>query len=177
MLYYLYYRHYPPGDYVSAIKITTRIAEIKPGDAENEINALVVQENLLIGKESRTAQREREINSLENLIAAHPDPLDYLPNVMMSVTKVEEVLVESICRGDIKPTAKQLAPLRCKFLTNNLPFLKIAPFKVEELSLEPYITVFHEVISDAEIAFVKKLSQSEVSAHVLCYSLNTNRNQ
>lgn len=147
---------------MSAIEITTRISQINPGDAENEMNALVVQENLLIGKESRTAQRERQINSMEKLIADNPDPLDYLPNVMMSVTKVEEVLVEAICRGDIKPTAKQLAPLRCKYITNNSPFLKIAPFKVEEMSLEPYIVVFHEVISDTEIATVKKLSQSEV---------------
>lgn len=71
-------------------------------------------------------------------------------------------LYEALCRGDADVSPKILAPLRCRYVTNNSPFLKIAPFKLEEVSLDPYIVVFHDVIYDVEIEMIKNHSKPKV---------------
>lgn len=75
----------------------------------------------------------------------------------------ERRLYEMMCRGDIKKTPKELSKLHCKYLTNGSPFLKIAPFKIEEANLDPYIIVFHEVLYDHEIDVIKTLAKPRVS--------------
>uniref|UniRef100_A0A2M4AR83 Putative prolyl 4-hydroxylase subunit alpha-2 n=2 Tax=Anopheles triannulatus TaxID=58253 RepID=A0A2M4AR83_9DIPT len=57
----------------------------------------------------------------------------------------------SLCRGESPRTASEVAKLRCRYVSNNVPFLKIAPLKLEEASLDPFIAVYHQVISDREI--------------------------
>lgn len=68
------------------------------------------------------------------------------------------------CRGDLKKSPLEEAQLKCRYVTNNLPFLKIAPFKVEEVNLEPPILVFHDVISDDEIEKIKELAAPQVKS-------------
>lgn len=69
---------------------------------------------------------------------------------------------EGLCRGDIQPSTEELAELRCKYVTNKSPFLKIAPLKLEEVSLDPYIVVYHDVIYDAEIELIKSFALPKV---------------
>lgn len=115
------------------------------------------------GRKSLTELRKFDEDLVAKRILEYDNPLDYIKNPMFSSQNTyEERLYEAVCRGDITPTPKQLAPLRCRYLTNNLPFLKIAPFKLEEVALEPYIVVYHDVMSDKEIEIVKELSQPKV---------------
>lgn len=53
--------------------------------------------------------------------------------------------------------------LTCRYLTENHPFLKIAPFKVEIKYLSPDIFLFHDVITDSEIQEIKKMGRPLVS--------------
>jgi prolyl 4-hydroxylase len=46
-------------------------------------------------------------------------------------------------------------------VTNTSPFLKIAPLKLEEFSLSPYIVVYHDVIYEKEIEVLKTLSKQK----------------
>lgn len=46
-----------------------------------------------------------------------------------------------------KPSKK----LHCRYNTSTTPFTRIAPLKMEELGLDPYMVVFHDVIYDTEI--------------------------
>uniref|UniRef100_A0A2M4BK34 procollagen-proline 4-dioxygenase n=2 Tax=Anopheles marajoara TaxID=58244 RepID=A0A2M4BK34_9DIPT len=57
----------------------------------------------------------------------------------------------SLCRGESPRTAAEVSKLRCRYESNRVPFLKIAPLKLEEVSLDPFIVVYHQVISDREI--------------------------
>lgn len=66
---------------------------------------------------------------------------------------------ELLCRKGSQLTAK---PLRCRYATNNSPFLKIGPIKVEEHSLNPYIVVYHDLIYDEEIEFIKQEAKPKV---------------
>lgn len=75
----------------------------------------------------------------------------------------ERKLYEKACRGEVKPSEKIIAKLKCKYVDNNVPFLKIAPFKMEEAYLDPYIVIYIDVMSDNEIEVVKRLAKPKVS--------------
>lgn len=46
-------------------------------------------------------------------------------------------------------------PLSCAYATNNLPFLLMHPLQVEILSWDPYIVIYHNVLSDNELKDLK----------------------
>lgn len=75
----------------------------------------------------------------------------------------ERKTYEMLCRGDIKLSLKKQAQLKCRYVTNKSAFLKIAPLKLEEAYLDPYIVIYHEVISDREIETVKNMAKPRVS--------------
>lgn len=52
--------------------------------------------------------------------------------------------------------------LRCRLVTNNVPFLYIQPVKMEEAYHKPLIVIYHNVISDDEMETVKKMAQPRV---------------
>lgn len=52
--------------------------------------------------------------------------------------------------------------LRCRYVTNNVPYLFIQPFKMEEAFHKPLIVIYHNVVSDDEIETVKKMAQPRV---------------
>lgn len=64
-----------------------------------------------------------------------------------------------MCRGELKPTPAELRPLRCRYVNNNVPFLRIAPLKLEEAYLDPYIVVYHDAMYDSEIELIKKMAR------------------
>lgn len=81
----------------------------------------------------------------------------------MQPERPERVLYEKLCRGEIQQTPEELSKLHCKYVTNNKPFLKIAPLKLEEAHLKPYIVVFHDVMYDNEMEYIKESAKPRVS--------------
>lgn len=49
------------------------------------------------------------------------------------------------CRG--RNTVPKKSYLRCRYFTEGTPFLQLAPLKLEQLNLEPFVGIFHDVIS------------------------------
>lgn len=66
-------------------------------------------------------------------------------------------LINQACRNELRKSDEELSKLFCRFVSNSA-FSKLAPFKVEEANLDPYIAIYHDVISDAEIKDFKKFS-------------------
>jgi len=64
-----------------------------------------------------------------------------------------------LCRGERLMDAKAEGALRCRYVTNNNPFLLLAPVKEEEVFLKPRLVVYHDVISEEEMETVKRLSK------------------
>ncbi|EDW70718.2 uncharacterized protein Dvir_GJ13933 [Drosophila virilis] len=58
------------------------------------------------------------------------------------------------CRG-LFPKPKSLS---CRYNSTTTPFLRLAPLKLEEISHDPYIVMYHNVLSDSEIEEMKQLS-------------------
>lgn len=75
----------------------------------------------------------------------------------------ERDLYEMLCRGEVTLPVEEASQLRCMYVNNNIPFLKIAPFKVEEAYLKPKIVIFHDVLYDTEMETIKKMAQPRVS--------------
>lgn len=72
-------------------------------------------------------------------------------------------MYEQLCRRDVLLPVDVISELKCFYTTNSIPFLFIAPFKVEEAYKQPHILIYHNIITDTEIETLKKLSQPRVS--------------
>lgn len=50
-------------------------------------------------------------------------------------------------------------------MTENHPFLRLAPVKMEQQYIAPDVFVFHEVLSDEEIEHIKEMAKPRVRIH------------
>jgi len=66
---------------------------------------------------------------------------------------------EMLCRGELKPSPSDLRPLRCRYVTNNVPFLRLGPLKLEEAHMEPYIVIYHDAMYDGEMDVIKRMAR------------------
>lgn len=148
---------------MAAQEANNQILAIDPDNETSLFNEQFIKNGIIHGKKSLTEIRQFDEDLIAKRIVQYEHPMDHIQDPMNFLNDLYEVrLYEAICRGDIKPTPKQLAPLRCRYVTNNRDFLKIAPFKLEEVSLEPYIVLYHDVIYDREIKVIKEISQPQV---------------
>ncbi|KAI4458953.1 prolyl 4-hydroxylase alpha subunit [Holotrichia oblita] len=141
ILEYLAFSTYKLGDVGLALDLTNKILELIPTHERALINKVYYEDEI--------ATRN----------AAQPKGED--GSILTSVqNKTEDMLFyEALCRGEIKPSDEILAQLKCRYTDNGNPFLKIAPFKVEEAYLDPKILIFHDVMADNEIATIKALAR------------------
>ncbi|KAI4458947.1 prolyl 4-hydroxylase alpha subunit [Holotrichia oblita] len=95
--------------------------------------------------------------------------LELIPTHERALINKDMLFYEALCRGEIKPSDEILAQLKCRYTDNGNPFLKIAPFKVEEAYLDPKILIFHDVMADNEIATIKALARPHVSIQTYRY--------
>ncbi|KNC20777.1 hypothetical protein FF38_00113 [Lucilia cuprina] len=65
-------------------------------------------------------------------------------------------LYNQVCRGELSQTDAEMRNLHCRYVTNNIPYYFIGPFKMEELNHEPFVAFYHQAIYDGEIDQIKK---------------------
>ncbi|KAH8313490.1 hypothetical protein KR067_006913, partial [Drosophila pandora] len=66
------------------------------------------------------------------------------------------------CSGHFRPTPRQQRDLRCGYMDETHPFLWIAPLKAEELSRDPLLILYHDVIYQSEIDTIRKLTTNKL---------------
>lgn len=71
----------------------------------------------------------------------------------------ERKMYELTCRGEMKPPESIIKQLFCRYVTNGIPFLTIAPLKQEQMYIDPFIVVYHDVMYDSEIDVIKELAK------------------
>ncbi|KAI4458946.1 prolyl 4-hydroxylase alpha subunit [Holotrichia oblita] len=141
ILEYLAFSTFKLGDVGLALTLTNKILELIPTH-ERALRSKVYYEDEIAKINSVQRKGEDEsIGAIQNNIEAR-------------------LLYGPLCRGEIRPSDEILAELKCRYVHNGNPFLKIAPFKVEEAYLDPQILIFHDVMADHEIATIKALAQS-----------------
>ena len=64
-----------------------------------------------------------------------------------------------MCREEIQQTPAEQRDLRCRYQVGDCAFCILAPFKIEEHSLDPYVITIHNVLSENKIEQIKELAR------------------
>ncbi|KAH8305479.1 hypothetical protein KR018_009587 [Drosophila ironensis] len=91
---------------------------------------------------------------------------DYLKELSLSPdiplahlkTKPPTTALEKGCRGEFKGRSN----LVCRYNSTTTPFMRIAPLKEEEISKDPLIWLYHDVLYDSEISQLLNLSRKDM---------------
>ncbi len=77
----------------------------------------------------------------------------------------KEYLFRRVCRGDEVgiEVKKQTPLLKCRLLHHNNPFLKLGPFKMEEILKMPFRMILHDFFSEEEMAWIVEYSKPRLS--------------
>ncbi|RWS27155.1 vacuolar protein sorting-associated protein 33A-like protein [Leptotrombidium deliense] len=65
---------------------------------------------------------------------------------------------QALCRGESIKKPVATADLKCYMTNRGHPWLIMQPVKVEELHIDPYIAIFHHLLTDNESETIKTLS-------------------
>ncbi|XP_055906471.1 prolyl 4-hydroxylase subunit alpha-1-like [Eupeodes corollae] len=132
--------HAQMGDFQTALDLNTKLLELEP-DREYSLD---FRKYLKIMIEQGHGLVEPELED----------------DIMRPYKLTEEFKTyEKVCRGEVKQSPTEERPLRCRNFHRNVPYRLLMPFKMEELNLDPYVVVFHDVIRDAEIEPIKEISK------------------
>uniref|UniRef100_A0A1B6MIZ2 procollagen-proline 4-dioxygenase n=1 Tax=Graphocephala atropunctata TaxID=36148 RepID=A0A1B6MIZ2_9HEMI len=141
ILEYLAYSTYMQGNVKSALQMTDELLTIVPS-----------HQRALGNKKFYLAAIEQDAT-----------PLKIELNKMMGDKPVEELpernVYEMLCRDAIRPPPSLTAKLKCRYVHNNRPFLRIAPLKEEEAYLDPRIVLYRNALYDSEMEIFKKMAQ------------------
>lgn len=67
------------------------------------------------------------------------------------------------CRGELERPLEILKKLKCKYISHHTPFSKLARLKLEEISLDPFVVVYHNVMYDSEIQILQNMAKPVVN--------------
>lgn len=156
VLEYLAFSTFKEGDVKSALEMTNELLELIPEHQRAQGNKYYYEKELeKINEKSvlRGDDGSSDVPVDKSLEFQHSrlGPYNYdLP---------ERKLYELACRGEVKPDDAFLSKLTCSYVSNNVPFLKLAPLKLEQISHDPYIVVYHDVMYDNEIEIIKRIAK------------------
>ncbi|CRK97397.1 CLUMA_CG010787, isoform A [Clunio marinus] len=77
---------------------------------------------------------------------------DYGDKIVYNIEH-EDILMSRACRGNLTKSPIELSLLKCRYVSNS-PFSSIAPFKVEEANLDPYVALYIDVLYNNEIEYL-----------------------
>lgn len=145
------------GNIRSALDMTNELLQLSPNHERAAGNKMYYERELARKSTESTDRKLRGddgSDELEKSVVQTTNPFGR--NVLDTP---ERQLYESLCRNEVAPDLQLQAQLHCRYVTNTSPFLKIAPLKLEEAFLDPYIVIYHEVMSDNEIELIKQLAK------------------
>jgi prolyl 4-hydroxylase len=100
---------------------------------------------------------------LEYLPEDIPDPFDETYELKTYRERRTDVIMsQKACRGELTRSPKETKSLLCRLVSFS-QFSKIAPFKLEEISVEPHLVMYHEVLSDSEIKRLIEIARQNQS--------------
>ncbi|KAH8248745.1 hypothetical protein KR032_002902 [Drosophila birchii] len=102
---------------------------------------------------------------LEEAIQDPEIPLPHLKSIPTATA------IERGCRGEFPPRPR----LVCRYNFTTTPFMRIAPLKEEEISKDPLMWLYHDVLYDSEIAhFINLTSNDLIQGYTDNYTTPTN---
>lgn len=156
LLEYLAFSTFKEGNVESALEMTNELLELVPDHQRAMGNKFYYEKEL-------TKINEKSVLRGDDGSSDVPidKSLEFQHNRLGPYTYdlPERKLYELACRGELNPSDEFISKLSCSYVDNNVPFLKIAPLKIEQVSHDPYIVVYHDVVYDSEIEILKKMAK------------------
>lgn len=156
MLEYLAFSTFKQGDVERALDMTNELLELVPNHSRARGNKFYYEREL--ARKSSKSYLRGDDGSED---VPKDTSLDFheIGSGPYNYDVPEKKLYELACRGELKMDEKIIATLFCHYVDNGVPFLKIAPLKLEQLSYDPYIVVYHDVMYDSEIEKIKVIAK------------------
>lgn len=170
ILEYLAFAVYKQGNVVVALQMTNELLDLTPGHERAVGNKAYYENEMRNDRDALAAKmaglgekdRLRGDDGSAALGVKVKQPVPFSDPARYATP--ERQLYERLCRNEVGRAASELAPLRCRYVTNRSAFLRIAPLKLEEANLQPYIVLYHDVMSDGEIELIKQMAKPRVSS-------------
>lgn len=150
ILEYIGFSYYLLGDTRNALEWTHKLLAVDPAHPRAKGNIPHYQKS--IAEEELRLRKERRGET-------GAEPEQEKPAASTEYGQKERKAYEALCRGEVDVPLEISKKLTCRYLTENHPFLRLAPIKMEMMYLNPDIVIFHDVISDGEIETVKRMAR------------------
>ncbi|KAH8350711.1 hypothetical protein KR084_004728 [Drosophila pseudotakahashii] len=131
------------------------------------LNALREPPNSIAGQFYLSKREElRKMFIISRLQEGEYEKYDYLRELSQDPATPLAHLKPKSPTSDIERGCRKMFPpgprLVCRYNTTTTPFMRIAPLKEEEISRNPLIWLYHDVIYDSEIAQLTNLTRDEM---------------
>uniref|UniRef100_A0A2M4A312 procollagen-proline 4-dioxygenase n=1 Tax=Anopheles triannulatus TaxID=58253 RepID=A0A2M4A312_9DIPT len=136
-------------DYVRLTKIDVAQELVKALFIEKRYTEALKITNEELREQPENAMALANIILSQNSTTSEPSSDSEEPTEMPEYSEYE-----MLCRGDIQRPASVQKTLFCFYEHSRTPFLRIAPLKLEQLNHDPFMVVYHAMISDREITDV-----------------------
>jgi len=151
---YLAYAFYSQGNIEKALELTNRWLEIEPNHSRAQNNKKFYEDTLAAQRQER---RKGDDGDTETGIETKP--------TFKNKRQLDEyrqgsefASYEALCRGeDIIPNPNE-HKLTCQYRRHH-PLFYLNPLREEVMYLDPRIVIYHQVMTDTEIARIKELAQ------------------
>nr|NP_730346.2 uncharacterized protein Dmel_CG32201 [Drosophila melanogaster]AAN11679.2 uncharacterized protein Dmel_CG32201 [Drosophila melanogaster] len=122
---------------------------------------------------STTSEPSKSIEEAFIMVQASQEELDNIMsdlNEPQNDVEVEKDLYQvkrspSNCELGCRGLYRQKTNLVCRYKSTANTFLRLAPLKLEEISLDPFMAMYHEVLYDSEIRELKGQSMNMVNGY------------
>ncbi|XP_030369739.1 prolyl 4-hydroxylase subunit alpha-1 [Scaptodrosophila lebanonensis] len=153
VLEYLAFSTYKQGNVESALTMTNELLQLLPNHERANGNKKFYEKEIAHMQELKKMKGDDGTDE----IPVSDLPVNKRDPAVFDMT--ERKAYEMLCRGELKPKPADLRPLRCRYVNNNVPFLRLGPLKLEEAYMDPYIVIYHDAMYDSEIEVIKRMAR------------------
>ncbi|XP_037723348.1 prolyl 4-hydroxylase subunit alpha-1-like [Drosophila subpulchrella] len=82
-------------------------------------------------------------------------------------------LYKRVCQGELHQSPREQRSLKCWRSHQEVPYYTISPFKIEQLSLDPYVAYVHEVLMDSEMEMIMDHGKGHMERSKVGQSVNS----
>lgn len=151
---YLSYAALMQGNVERALVLTNELLALLPHHTRAQNNRKFYEK--LLEEQRRKQYRRGEDGGEEDKTE---EPNKYTERPLDEYRKSDEFQTyESLCRGEDTHDYKLKHKLKCRYVHKNNPRLLLKPAKEEEVYLNPWIVIYHDVVSDKEIDTIKRIA-------------------
>ena len=150
VLEYLAFSNYQQENLRDALKYTNLLLAEQPGHHRAARNKRYYEAEL---NNSAILVRKRGDDGSEDV------PKDQLSSESPAEELSEREIYESLCRGEDRLPQRIRNTLYCHYLdTSAVAYLRLNKIKVEIVYHQPFVVIYHDVVSDEEIETIKRLA-------------------